>query len=422
MATPTIAYVEKQNRRGQKLTSFMVNDLNALEQLTGLTSAVKQSKESDVVAVESHINFAIESFSRTVSMENMLIGNSSANQPSGPTTKNGLISRLWSMIVAFFKSIANAIGRVWTWITNIIKRSKARRDALAKSLDKLERDVKDHVKKNGDLFFPEIHLAPDQVQYFTVQGQIPEKNSDAVNDLTASMFEYRSSRGLRSAMSIVLSVDEITLRRVLGGKGEEVDIDLLFSKFSRKSLESVFDTEWIKPTRKGVAVLNKSETNTTLEHVRSLIGDSAIIRQIPSNRSESVTKIGYLLMPDLGDQLKVDENNRVIQFETLADFYASITATRELLEECEHTSKSMKEVEKIIKRVFQIEDFVTMFKPQEGLKAEDQVVIHSLRAFAALTRSLTNFPSSIFAHAVKIASSQTSMLHYAFKQSSKGNV
>lgn len=424
---PTIAYMEQEQERGQKVLTFLNEQDEVLDDLTGLQTSVEQSTDAEVEQVAPSVEFALESlnirrlnsvnkadwidssFRRELSMEAAPGEKAVADRPS-------VLKRIWDMLVRMVKAITKSLKRVWDWVVNIIAKSKVRRDFLIKQLKGLIKEAQTKENKRGVVFTANVSITEEQRKFFSVDGKIAESQGAEVAKMTLAMREYRNSEGLRLAISSILTLDSQTLGRTFGKK--EIDFNYLFARVTGEDLEKVNKRPWITPEKHIVYDGAKDIPNTTAQIALNILGNKSIVRFEPINYNESIQRTGYDLVESENAERYQDPTDSMIRFESLSVLIDQAKVTIDLLEELELSSRSMREVRKVVDTVVQLDNTVNGVKVGDQAPKGAEAVMAGLRVLNATTRSLVAFPSAMFSHGVVIASAQASLLKHAMKLTS----
>lgn len=418
----TIAYMNEEQQRGQQVAAFLGVQDDLLRDLTGLAEGVK---DEDAIEEGDHplISAAMESIVRRHNSALRLLPDSTSTgelvmesiNDKGGSASSGWLKRIWDIFVRIIKSIAKALKSVWTWLTNLIAKSKARRDYLARKLTNLSKTLTKKQDKRGVAFTANVTVGEEQLKYFSVNNVIAADQVKVITDLAFTMREYRMSQGLKRAIGVILTIDAQSTNKRFGDKN--VVFTDLFGKVTAEDLEVINKTHWIKPEGYLKYQGGTEAPNTLTNIVKSIVGNKVIVRHTPINYGELISNSGYELLPASNQGGNADN---LIRFNEPKDIQELISINLQLLEELENTSRSMREVENVVKTVFQLEKLAMDIKINDQSPEGAENVIQGLRILNAMTKSLTNFPAAMFSHGVVIASAQVSLIEHAIKISSLG--
>lgn len=412
-ALTTIGYLDNQVKKTEELTSLVSKDEDTIAQLTGLFNLAGTTSMESFGKNFSQFQFAVESIGRQSRLGTLGFAFESE------TERVGFLQRIWSMIKRFFAMIAAQVKKVWEWVKAIYAKSEMRRKSLENSLKELIKNVEKYRAKVRTAQAQEVILAEEQIRYFVLNRSVPQDMAASVRALADVMRQFRTSKGLASAIAVINSLDDQSLRRVFGSTPEQVDVTSFFTRTSASNLNQVFGTNWMK--------FMDAPTESKLDYgdgeyaVGALIGDKVVTYrsiELLQNKDDAYDKfeMGYFLRDQAGDDLKVSATNRSVAFKGPDDLIEIAKANLTLLTECGNTATSIKEIEAVVKRVFTLKDIIDAYDPSQFQEGYARQMVQYLRAINGLVRTITTFQPSLFAHAVKTVSAQTSLLGYAYKK------
>ena len=414
-AMSTISYLDNQVDRVEEMTSIVSKDAKTIEQLTGLHDMISGASLEAFAKNTSLYQMSFESIGR----QSRVPGWSFSFE--GETERVGFLKRAWEMFKRFVRMIVENAQRVWTWIKNMYAKSEIRRNKLNTRLKALQKTFSDMRAKSRTSQSVEIALGADQAPHFVLDGETPTHLGSAIVDLTYVMRSYRTSKGLASAIAVMNTLDDQSLKRVFGQSPEEVDIFASLSKNNRAHLDQVYGENWFKPHNPPKKI--KMNQGNAEYPVESLIGDRVVMYRsltlsTDPERAIDSMNFGYRLERQFGDTLELNTENNSVRFESVDEVLDVIKDTQDLLTECANTVTSMKEIERMVNRVTSLGAFMEGFRtgPDDGLPENIRPYFQSMRAITGVMNTVVSFQPAIFAHAVRTASAMTGLIEYTHKR------
>lgn len=411
MSFPTIAYLNEKNKHGQQLMSFAEKDVESASQLTDLLSEVKNSDDGTIREKHEVVTIALESILlQARNLDELQVGQISLESSAAP--KESVVKRIWNLIVSFFKLIVSNLKKAWNWIKRAISESKARRDKMIKDLRDLKADL---AKQKGNVIPGFVNLKESQVNLFSVNGAVATNMAKEIDRVRSVMNEYRTSKGLRATVATVLQMDDASFKKTFLGTDKTAGYGLLFSKANKAAFDDIYAEDWIKPEGKSTTVTLPGNPDIVLRSVRHLIADRVLLRADPVLDGGQSKHVGYFLEIDKGDSIAINEDNRVIRFESKDDITTLIDSIIALIEESGLFINTLKDIEKIVKKVSQLQALSEKAMHDSSITLDEQIVMASIRNLSALTKNLSVFPSKFFAYSLEVASIQTTLIKHVIK-------
>lgn len=411
MSFPTIAYLNEKNKHGQQLMNFAEKDVESASQLTDLLSEVKNSEDGTIREKHEAVTIAVESILRQArNLDELQVGQISLESNTAP--KESVVKRIWNLIVSFFKLIVSNLKKAWDWIKRVISESKARRDKMIKDLRDLKADL---AKQKGNVIPGFVNLKESQVNLFSVNGAVATNMANEIDRVRSVMNEYRTSKGLRATVATVLQMDDASFKKTFLGSDATAGYGLLFSKANKAAFDDIYAEDWIKPEGKSATVTLPGNSDITLRSVRHLLADRVLLRADPVLDGGQSKHVGYFLEIDKGDSIVINEDNRVIRFESKDDITDLIDSTIALIEESGLFTNTLKDIEKIVKKVSQLQALSEKAMHDSSISLDEQIVMASIRNLSALTKNLSVFPSKFFAYSLEVASIQTTLIKHVIR-------
>lgn len=387
MGYATITNLEQGLTSQHRFFELIKSDVDTVDRLSELYSrASKLNLEKDGHLVEA----SLESILRRQ-------GYLDRFNVSIESSKPELLTRLKDTIIKIFRYIADKIKAFLDWSVNFINKLDVRRKALNKKLNELLKVASSH--KNG---YGPIVIRANDMKHLVVKDGLPENMSEAVIHLKKICTGYVDSDYLKSFRAIHKTVKTKRFDVNDDGFYELLNQHLTVLEDAQSALIST-----IVPVRK--------LADGKITEVTSVIGNKTIVflNQLAADRNHKVFKQGLNIIDTPGTKNSLPEKT----YTNLMDRQVVISLIKnniDLVSEANQLADLNKELNRIFKdlRMAIIKlDFNNAFN--KG-KVDTTLTTNRVQEIAdnltILVQAGSVFPTSLYAHVMRVASVQTNLL------------
>lgn len=375
MTFPTIIGLEQAVQGQKDYLTLIEQDRNALQRLEALQVEAQGIQTPELEEAINH------SFETIVATTPTLMEGYSLESASDQT----VMQRIANGIKMLIEAVVRNVKRLYAWISDVILRSKGRRDTLNAHFKDLNKALG---KQAAHITYQPIFVTPQQASLIYEDGQVPVEMSEALKQLNSVFKQYREGKSARTVVELA--------KIVSSGELHEMNLDVVF-----KRVDAIFKSSDITQNQGA----RRRGGTAWRQPIVTLLGNATIWLKTPN--AQGSKDYGYEVSQD---EFAPPRGNVTIDITDPAMLKACVSLNLTLMDELNRLSDQIAATRPHLKLATQVLEGINKRVDFSDASDKLQEIQKAIQLSDIVIKAMSLFPSQLYMHGMKVASSQAVLL------------